>query len=52
MGSQEIINAKWTIRKFELGFEHEAGQYQYKFEIDVPEWLPSSFLYQSEFDKT
>ena len=25
LGAQEIVNAKWILKKFDLGFEHEAG---------------------------
>jgi hypothetical protein len=31
---------------------HKKGMYEYPFEIELPAWLPSSLILQTEEDKT
>jgi ubiquitin-protein ligase len=47
-GKFVFINASETIHTFEDGLSPQ-GKREYPFEVLVPEWLPSSTIYHSEF---
>ncbi len=42
-----ICHSKCEVASFKEGL-HAEGQYVYKFEVELPEWLPTSFMLQSD----